>query len=103
MVLMSSSCLVINYDMPNTAKFSNYIHHLNSFNPVTHSGRNGVAIKFVYNHETHFLHEIEHISSTKIEALPSNGELVTLIQTDNSPLTIFQSPIFISNQPYHHN
>lgn len=88
--------VVINYDMPNGAELENYIHRLNSFNPVSHSARKG-AINFVYYSESHFLHEIEHIYSTKIEPLPSNGEIfLTLIQTntDDSPLTIFQPPIF---------
>ena len=88
--------VVINYDMPNGAGLENYIHRLNLFNSVSHSARKG-AINFVYDSESHFLHEIEHIYSTKIEPLPSNGEIfLTLIQTntDDSPLTIFHPPIF---------
>lgn len=66
--------VVINFDMPNPAEFGDYIHRLNSFNPRSRSGGKGVAINFATSDEVPVLHDIENKCSTKIEALPSNGE-----------------------------
>ena len=66
--------VAINFEMPNAAEFGNYIHRLNSFNNRSRSGWKGVAINFATSDEVPVLHDIEHKCSTKIEALPSNGE-----------------------------
>lgn len=87
--------MVVNYDVPNTAELGNYIHCLNSFNHRSRSGRKGVAIKFATSDEVPFLRGIEHKCSTKIEALPSNGELFNL-----HPSNVDRTPYSHSDQVF---